>query len=153
MGFLHEGICKYDRVAKWETKKLSEPVLEPKDNFNDDLLKILGSYNVASKEWVIRQYDHEVQGGSVIKPLMGTENDGPMDAAVIRPKYDHDKGVALSCGMNPCYGDIDPYWMALAGIDEAVRNRADCDFGQLLLGRLHATGNPRRVGAGLAGLL
>ncbi|MHC4372641.1 MAG: phosphoribosylformylglycinamidine synthase subunit PurL [Planctomycetota bacterium] len=122
MGFLHEGICKYDRVAKWETKKLSEPVLEPKDNYNDDLLKILGSYNVASKEWVIRQYDHEVQGGSVIKPLMGTENDGPMDAAVIRPKYDHDKGVALSCGMNPCYGDIDPYWMALAGIDEAVRN-------------------------------
>jgi len=122
MDFLHEGICKYDRKAKWETKKLSEPVLKAKDNYNDDLLKILGSYNVASKEWVIRQYDHEVQGGSVVKPLMGTDNDGPMDAAVIRPKYGHDKGVALSCGMNPCYGDIDPYWMALAGIDEAVRN-------------------------------
>ncbi|MEN8127740.1 MAG: phosphoribosylformylglycinamidine synthase subunit PurL [Planctomycetota bacterium] len=122
MDFLHEGICKYDREAKWETKKLSEPVLEAKDNYNDDLLKILGSYNVASKEWVIRQYDHEVQGASVVKPLMGAENDGPMDAAVIRPKYDHDKGVALSCGMNPCYGDIDPYWMVLAGIDEAVRN-------------------------------
>jgi phosphoribosylformylglycinamidine synthase len=122
MDFLHEGICKYDRKAKWETKKLSEPVLKAKDDYNDDLLKILGSYNVASKEWVIRQYDHEVQGGSVVKPLMGTDNDGPMDAAVIRPKYDHDKGVALSCGMNPCYGDIDPYWMTLAGIDEAVRN-------------------------------
>jgi len=122
MEFLHEGICKYDRKAVWETKKLSEPVLEAKDTYNDDLQKILGSYNVASKEWVIRQYDHEVQGGSVVKPLMGAENDGPMDAAVIRPKYDHDKGVALSCGMNPCYGDIDPYWMALAGIDEAVRN-------------------------------
>ena len=122
MDFLHEGICKYDRKAKWETKKLSEPVLDEKDSYNDDLLKILGSYNVASKEWVIRQYDHEVQGGSVIKPLMGIDNDGPMDAAVIRPKYDHDKGVSLSCGMNPCYGDIDPYWMALAGIDEAVRN-------------------------------
>ena len=122
MDFLHEGICKYDRKAKWETKKLSEPVLKAKDTYNDDLLKILGSYNVASKEWVIRQYDHEVQGGSVIKPLMGATNDGPMDAAVVRPKYGHDKGVALSCGMNPCYGDIDPYWMALAGIDEAVRN-------------------------------
>jgi phosphoribosylformylglycinamidine synthase II len=122
MDFLHEGICKYDREAKWETKKLSEPVLEAKDNYNDDLKKILGSYNVASKEWVIRQYDHEVQGASVIKPLMGADNSGPMDAAVIRPKYDHDKGVSLSCGMNPCYGDIDPYWMALAGIDEAVRN-------------------------------
>jgi phosphoribosylformylglycinamidine (FGAM) synthase-like enzyme len=86
------------------------------------LLSILGSYNVASKEWVIRQYDHEVQGGSVIKPLTGVINDGPGDAAVIRPKYDSDKGLAIACGMNPCYGDIDPYWMALAGIDEAIRN-------------------------------
>ena len=122
MDFLHEGICKYDRKATWQTKKLSEPVLKTQGNYNDDLLKILSSFNVASKEWVIRQYDHEVQGGSVIKPLMGVQNDGPMDAAVIRPKYDHDKGIALSCGMNPCYGDIDPYWMTLAGIDEAVRN-------------------------------
>jgi phosphoribosylformylglycinamidine synthase len=122
MDFLHEGICKYDRKAEWQTKKLCEPVLDAKDNYNDDLLKILGSYNVASKEWVIRQYDHEVQGASVIKPLMGIDNDGPMDASVIRPKFDHDKGVAISCGMNPHYGDIDPYWMTLAGIDEAVRN-------------------------------
>ncbi|MCI0499247.1 MAG: phosphoribosylformylglycinamidine synthase subunit PurL [Planctomycetales bacterium] len=122
MAFLHEGICKYDRRAKWDTKKLSEPALAVKNNYTDDLLKILGSYNVASKEWVIRQYDHEVQGASVVKPLMGADNDGPMDAAVIRPKYNHNRGAAISCGMNPCYGDIDPYWMALAGIDEAVRN-------------------------------
>ncbi len=86
------------------------------------MLRILSSYNVASKEWVIRQYDHEVQGGSVIKPLTGVTNDGPSDAAVIKPKYNSDKGVAISCGMNPLYGDIDPYWMAIAGIDEAVRN-------------------------------
>jgi phosphoribosylformylglycinamidine synthase len=77
---------------------------------------------VCSKEWVIRQYDHEVQGSSVIKPLTGVANDGPGDAAVIKPKFDSDKGLAISCGMNPLYGDIDPYWMALAGIDEAVRN-------------------------------
>ena len=49
------------------------------------LLKILGSLNVCSKEWVIRQYDHEVQGGSVLKPLVGLANDGPGDAAVLRP--------------------------------------------------------------------
>jgi phosphoribosylformylglycinamidine synthase len=85
-------------------------------------LKILSSYNVASKEWVIRQYDHEVQGGSVVKPLVGAANDGPGDGAVIRPKFDSDKGLAISCGMNPLYGDIDPYWMALGGIDEAIRN-------------------------------
>jgi phosphoribosylformylglycinamidine synthase len=122
MEFLHEGICKYDRKAVWITKKLPEPSLPQKKDYTTDLVHILGSYNVASKEWVIRQYDHEVQGASVIKPLMGAANDGPMDASVIRPKYTHDKGVAVSCGMNPCYGDIDPYWMTLAGIDEAVRN-------------------------------
>ena len=97
-------------------------VPQEKVNYNEELLAILGSYNVASKEWVIRQYDHEVQGASVIKPLTGVTNDGPGDAAVIRPKYNSDRGVAISCGMNPCYGDIDPYWMALSGIDETIRN-------------------------------
>ncbi len=122
MDFLHEGVPKYSRKAVWNAPKLSEPNLAEKDNYNDELLRILSSYNVASKEWVIRQYDHEVQGGSVIKPLMGVTNDGPSDGAVIRPKYNSDRGLAISCGMNPLYGDIDPYWMALAGIDEAVRN-------------------------------
>ncbi|NIA17206.1 MAG: phosphoribosylformylglycinamidine synthase subunit PurL, partial [Planctomycetes bacterium] len=122
MKFLHDGVPKYSRKAVWNKKKLSEPVLDKKENYNDDLLKILSSYNVASKEWVIRQYDHEVQGSSVIKPLAGPCNDGPGDAAVVAPKFTSDKGLAISCGMNPLYGDIDPYWMALAGIDEAVRN-------------------------------
>jgi phosphoribosylformylglycinamidine synthase II len=122
MEFLHEGICKYSRKAVWKSKQLVEPNIRAKDNYNDDLLSILGSYNVASKEWVIRQYDHEVQGGSVIKPLTGAENDGPSDGAVLRPKLDSERGIAISCGMNPVYGDIDPYWMALTSIDEAVRN-------------------------------
>jgi phosphoribosylformylglycinamidine synthase II len=122
MEFLHEGVPKYSRQAVWERPKLSEPVLLEKDTYNDDLLAILSSHNVASKEWVIRQYDHEVQGGSVVKPLMGVNNDGPSDAAVIQPKLNSQRGLAISCGMNPLYGDIDPYWMALAGIDEAIRN-------------------------------
>ena len=122
MEFLHNGVPKYSRTAKWETPKLDEPNIPQKDNYNDDLLGILSSYNVASKEWVIRQYDHEVQGGSVVKPLTGITNDGPSDAAVIKPKFNSDKGLAISCGMNPLYGDIDPYWMAMSGIDEAIRN-------------------------------
>ncbi len=122
MEFLHEGISKYSRKAVWQTPKLSEPVIPEKKNYNNDLLAILSNYNVASKEWVIRQYDHEVQGGSVVKPLTGIANDGPSDASVIRPLYHTDKGIAVACGMNPCYGEIDPYWMALAGIDEAIRN-------------------------------
>jgi len=122
MEFLHDGVPKYSRQAIWQSPVLSEPNIVEKDNYNDELLGILSSYNVASKEWVIRQYDHEVQGGSVVKPLTGVNNDGPSDAAVIQPKLDSDKGLAVSCGMNPLYGDIDPYWMALAGIDEAIRN-------------------------------
>jgi phosphoribosylformylglycinamidine synthase len=122
MEFLHDGVPKYSREAVWQSPKLSEPKITEKDSYNDELLQILSSYNVASKEWVIRQYDHEVQGGSVIKPLTGVANDGPSDAAVIQPKLNSNKGLAISCGMNPLYGDIDPYWMALAGIDEAIRN-------------------------------
>jgi phosphoribosylformylglycinamidine synthase II len=129
MDFLHDGVPKYSRKAQWKSRGLSstghltvEPSIPEKQNYNDELLQILSSYNVASKEWVIRQYDHEVQGSSAVKPLVGVENDGPGDAAVIRPKYDSDKGLAISCGMNPMYGDIDPYWMALAGIEEAIRN-------------------------------
>jgi phosphoribosylformylglycinamidine synthase II len=122
MEFLHDGVPKYSRNAVWQTPKLTEPSISEKEDYSDDLMRILSSYNVASKEWVIRQYDHEVQGGSVVKPLTGVRNDGPSDAAVIQPKLNSDKGLAISCGMNPLYGDIDPYWMALAGIDEAIRN-------------------------------
>ena len=88
----------------------------------DCLHRILSSLNVCSKHWVIRQYDHEVQGGSVVKPLVGVCDDGPGDAAVIRPVLGSPRGLAIGCGMNPRLGDLDPYWMAAAGIDEAVRN-------------------------------
>ena len=88
----------------------------------DALLDVLGSLNVASKQWVIRQYDHEVQGGSVVKPLVGPQCDGPGDAAVIRPRIESRRGLVISCGMNPHYGDFDTYHMAASAIDEAIRN-------------------------------
>ena len=91
-------------------------------DYTDDLRKILGSLNVASKEWIIRQYDHEVQAGSVIKPLVGINNDGPSDAAVVRPDLTSNRGLVIACGINPHFGDLDPYWMAASAIDEAVRN-------------------------------
>jgi phosphoribosylformylglycinamidine synthase len=84
-------------------------------------LRILSSWNVCSKEWVIRQYDHEVQGASVLKPLTGVNNDGPSDAAIVRPVLDSDMGIIVANGINPKYGDIDPYWMAASAIDEALR--------------------------------
>jgi phosphoribosylformylglycinamidine synthase len=81
----------------------------------------LSSWNVCSKEWVIRQYDHEVQGASVLKPLQGVRCDGPGDAAVMRPILSSKKGFAVSNGINPMYGTIDPYWMSASVIDEAIR--------------------------------
>jgi phosphoribosylformylglycinamidine synthase len=86
------------------------------------LKAILAAPSVASKEWIIRQYDHEVQGGSVLKPLAGANGDGPGDAAVVLPVFGSWRGLAVGCGINPWYGDLDPYAMAAACIDEAVRN-------------------------------
>jgi phosphoribosylformylglycinamidine synthase len=97
-------------------------VVSRQPRYDDDLKKILGSLNVCSKEWVIRQYDHEVQAGSVVKPLVGAAADGPSDAAIVRPDLKSYRGLVIANGMNPWYGDLDPYWMAASAIDEAVRN-------------------------------
>ncbi|NMD04719.1 MAG: phosphoribosylformylglycinamidine synthase, partial [Deltaproteobacteria bacterium] len=84
--------------------------------------QMLSRLNICSKESVVRQYDHEVQGGSVVKPLVGICNDGPSDAAVIRPLFDSMEGVVVAHGICPRYSDIDAYWMTACVIDEAVRN-------------------------------
>ncbi|MDZ7617243.1 MAG: phosphoribosylformylglycinamidine synthase subunit PurL, partial [Patescibacteria group bacterium] len=124
MQFLHDGRPPVVREATYAPPApiaLCEPA-RPSPDYTDDLLRILGSLNVCSKHWVIRQYDHEVQGGSVVKPLVGAANDGPSDAAVIRPRLESQRGLVIACGMNPCYGDLDTYWMAASAIDEAMRN-------------------------------
>ncbi|MFU8796509.1 MAG: phosphoribosylformylglycinamidine synthase subunit PurL [Dehalococcoidia bacterium] len=121
MSFLHEGIPQIEREAVWEQPHHPEPDFPQPADLGPDLLRILGSWNVCSKEWVIRQYDHEVQGGSVLKPLVGECSDGPGDAAIIRPVLDSDRGIVVSNGINPKYGDIDPYWMAASAIEEALR--------------------------------
>ncbi|MDD3088796.1 MAG: AIR synthase-related protein, partial [Candidatus Omnitrophica bacterium] len=122
MSFIHGGLPRLVRNASWKPVK-EDPSKLPKHpaRLDNDLMKVLSSWNVCSKEWIIRQYDHEVQGGSVLKPLSGVDNDGPQDASVNRPLLDSDRGIALSNGINPAYGDIDPYWMAASAIDEALR--------------------------------
>ncbi|MFC1864813.1 phosphoribosylformylglycinamidine synthase subunit PurL, partial [Chloroflexota bacterium] len=121
MEFLHQGRPQVEREAVWEQPQYTEPDFASPPDLGEALLAVLGSLNVCSKEWVIRQYDHEVQGGSVLKPLVGKNNDGPGDAAIIRPILDSDMGVIVSNGINPKYGEIDPYWMAASAIDEALR--------------------------------
>ena len=123
MNFLHDGRPDVVREATW-TAPPAMPAGAPTLAAQEALLRILGTYTVCSKEWVIRQYDHEVQGGSVVKPLTGVLNDGPSDAAVIMPTLGSYTGAAIGCGLNPRFADLDPYHAAAVAIDEALRNVA-----------------------------
>lgn len=125
MDFVHDGLPRVSREAVWETQP-APPVdwsaHEPRDDLGPDLHAILGAWNVCSREWVIRQYDHEVQGGSAVGPLVGPYGVGPGDATVVTPRLGLARGVAVASGMNPRLGDLDPYQMALHAVDEALRN-------------------------------
>jgi len=120
MHFLHDGIPMPTRKAVVKAPAKATPARRASKSVGERLLALLAHPNIASKHWIIRQYDHEVQGGSVIKPLVGARQVGPSDASVLRPKLSSQKGVVVSCGMAPAIED--PYAMALASIDEAVRN-------------------------------
>jgi len=129
MDFLHNGLPRRELSARWQRRATRPRNLRaeyehsrPYQGYENVLLKILADPNIASKEQVIRLYDHEVQGGTVVKPLVGQANDGPSDAAVIRPLPDSKRGFVISNGINPRYSLIDPYHMAACAIDEAVRN-------------------------------
>ncbi len=121
MEFLHDGLPKTSKKAVYIPLKHPSPRIPLKKNLAPFLMKLLSHYDICSKEWIVRQYDHEVQGGTVLKPLTGILNDGPSDAAIVKPVLGSNRGVVVSNGINFRYGFIDPYWMAGACIDEALR--------------------------------
>jgi phosphoribosylformylglycinamidine synthase len=122
MDFLHEGLPPMRLKAVWTQPRHEEPTCPEPADLSDTLTRLLGRLNICSKEMVVRQYDHEVQGGSVVKPLTGLLNDGPSDAAVLRPVLTSMRGVVVSHGICPRYSDIDTYHMTACAIDEALRN-------------------------------
>jgi phosphoribosylformylglycinamidine synthase len=122
MAFLHDGRPDVVRPARFTRPAVVPAVLPDRADLTADLLAVLGFWDVASKEWIVRQYDHEVQGRTVIKPLVGHRHEGPGDAAVVLPVRGSSRGLSVSCGLNPRTGDLDPYAMAACAIDEAVRN-------------------------------
>jgi phosphoribosylformylglycinamidine synthase len=123
MEFVHDGWPRLTMRAEWAPPDFPEPNITPPTDLTSSLLRMLSDLDVASKEAVIRRYDHEVQAATVIKPLVGAANDGPSDAAVLCPlETGSERGLALGCGINPHYGRVDPYAMAWAVVDEAVRN-------------------------------
>ena len=121
MDFLHDGLPRIEKRAVYINPGHKEPKLAQPKDLGKILLKLLARYDICSKESVIRRYDHEVQGGSILKPLVGVLNDGPSDAAVAKPVLKSKKAVIVSNGINFRYGLIDPYWMAASCIDEALR--------------------------------
>jgi len=121
MDFLHGGRAQLELNATWRPPAFTEPELPARGDYNLDLLSLLSAWNICSKEWVIRQYDHEVQGGSVLKPLVGKTAEGPGDAAIIRPVPESPKGLIIANGVSIGFGDLDPYWMTASAIDEALR--------------------------------
>ena len=122
MDFLHNGLPQMKLNAKWIAPLHGEPEIPAPEKMGEALKQMLARLNICSKESVVRRYDHEVQGGSVVKPLTGVANDGPSDAAVIRPLLDSFEGIVVANGICPRYSDIDAYAMAACAIDEAVRN-------------------------------
>jgi len=122
MDFLHDGAPALKLEAAWRPTRQTEPRPPIYRDLGPMILRLLTRLNICSKEYFVRQYDHEVQGGSVVKPLVGLDNDGPSDAAVIRPDLESMEGIVVAHGICPRYSDIDAYHMAICAVDEAVRN-------------------------------
>ena len=121
MAFLHEGLPDRTREAHWAPPTTPAPAFTAPTSVHEALRTVLAHPNIASKHWIIRQYDHEVQGGSVVPPLVGVGGDGPSDAAVVMPVETSTKGLGLANGLCTGFAD-DPYIMTLLAIDECVRN-------------------------------
>ncbi len=123
LSFLEEDFPPWEFTAEWlpPARRLQEPVLGELQDHPAALLALLDRPNICAREWIQRQYDHEVQGASVLKPLVGRHLPVPGDAALIRPRLDSHRGLALSLALNPAYSAIDTYHMVAVTIDEAVR--------------------------------
>lgn len=122
--FMESDFPQWEFEAEWTPpglRGLMEPVISEPKNHGAILHRMLSRPNICSKNWIARQYDHEVQGGSIIKPLVGKGRDIPSDAAVIKPVLDSPGGIAVSQTLNPFYSEIDTYHMTAVTIDEAVR--------------------------------
>jgi phosphoribosylformylglycinamidine synthase len=132
---------KLHRRTNWKPQVMSDPEIVIPQSLTDVLLKLLSSYNICSKEKVVRRYDQEVKGQTVIKPLQGW-NAGPSDASVLKPLDSTWMGISIACGINSRYGKIDPYWMAASVIDEAIRNSVCVGSRRWALLDNFAWGNP-----------
>ncbi|RIK58019.1 MAG: phosphoribosylformylglycinamidine synthase, partial [Chloroflexi bacterium] len=123
MEFLHNGLPRRQMQAIYRAPAAAPaPAITAAPSTL--LLQMLAHPSVASKEEIVRRYDHEVRGGTLVRPFGGPQMDGPNDAAVLKPlgTWQHDRAFSLSAGINPLIGRADPYAMAVSAVDEAIRN-------------------------------
>ena len=142
MRFLFKPLSSI-KTATCSKVNLKEPASPEPQRLTQTLLQLLSAPNIASKESIIRSYDHEVKGNTTLKPLHG-EYAGPNDASIVKPLDNSWKGISISCGMNPNYGKIDAYHMAASAIDEAVRNNVAVGGQRIALLDNFVWGNPEK---------
>lgn len=121
MEFLHDGLPPRPMQTTYTRPEYIEPKFSEPKNLNNLLKKMIGRLNITSFEFLSAQYDHEVQAGSVLKPLQGRGRVNG-DATVTRPVLDSQKAVVISQALYPRYSDLDTYHMAACAIDTAIRN-------------------------------
>jgi phosphoribosylformylglycinamidine synthase II len=119
--FLHEGCPRMVLEARWQPPQISPPRMPRNGSRNRQLIDLLKSLNICSKEFKSRQYDGEVKGLSVVKPFVGVNSDIPSDATILRVEHGRREGIVLAEGINPFYSDVDTHAMMASVVDEAVR--------------------------------
>jgi phosphoribosylformylglycinamidine synthase len=134
--FLTSDFPQWEFDAEWippDARGLKEPVLSEPKRYGSLLENMLSRPNICSRNWIAKQYDHEVQGGSIIKPLVGRRRDMVSDAVVVRPILDLERGIGVAQAINPHFSQIDTYHMSALTIDEAARRvvAVGCDPNQL----------------------
>jgi phosphoribosylformylglycinamidine synthase len=121
MKFLHDGLPVRPMKTVPIKNIFKEPVIPQQKNLNDILLKMMQRLNITSFEFISKQYDHEVQANSVIKPLQGKGKVNG-ETSIVRPIFNSPQALTISQGLYPSYSEIDSYQMAGACIDTAIRN-------------------------------
>jgi phosphoribosylformylglycinamidine synthase len=123
LSFLHKGLPVMELKAEWRpAAPVSSPLPSPPaGRWDEVLLDVLADPDVASKETLVRQYDHEVKASSIEKPMTGVGRDAPSDGAVLKPRYASWRGLAVAHGIAPRLSAQDPGLMAAAAVDEAYR--------------------------------
>ena len=119
MDFLHDGLPKEPQFSRTPVAVHQFPDFSEPRDYAATLLQMISAKNVGGFSWISKWFDHEVQGGSVIKPVQGKGRVNGT-ANVIRPLLDSNKAIVTSQGINPSYSVLDCYAMAAASIDDAV---------------------------------